>query len=346
MQTSSVWDLSPPLTTISRWTLAFGDARLEEQLKAARILSLPKVMITWACLFIFFTSVAGYFNKVHMLMVLAFSAAACGVVHVGTRVFHFSGYQTHCMVAKLYQTAGLLSVLPYWWYTYTGRLQRLGPDESLQMLSCCCLWAIGIVMPHILHFSMKERAAFYVHALTVVATSPHWKQHLLLAILLGEGIGHTVEHILREGFLFRTHSLLEVERLAREKERMEYDMLLAQHQSAALAAGAGRGASPSHGRSEDTNSEILQMTTGLAEQRSAGKELIGHAREAGRDPEWEGMLSHRLVDASDCLRSDRDSSSACSDGATPLHGTTDLSRQREYALWSCLAEIGIKPHSQ
>ena len=202
-------------------------------------------------------------------------------------------------------------------------------------------------MPHILHFSMKERAAFYVHALTVVATSPHWKQHLLLAILLGEGIGHTVEHILREGFLFRTHSLLEVERLAREKERMEYDMLLAQHQSAALAAGAGtRGASPSHGRSEDTNSEILQMTTGLAEQHSAGKELIGHAREAGRDPEWDGMLSHRLVDASDCLRSDRDSSSACSDGATPLHGTTDLSRQREYALWSCLAEIGIKPHSQ
>ena len=88
------------------------------------------------------------------------------------------------------------------------------------------------------------------------------------------------------------------------------------------------------------------MTTGLAEQRSAGKELIGHAREAGRDPEWEGMLSHRLVDASDYLRSDRDSSSACSDGATPLHGTTDLSRQREYALWSCLAEIGIKPHSQ
>ena len=57
---------------------------------------------------------------------------------------------------------------------------------------------------------------------------------------------------------------------------------------AGAAVGRSANGAASSRCSDESNSEILQMTTGLAAQRSAGEGLIGHAREAGRDPEWDG----------------------------------------------------------
>lgn len=94
---------------------------------------------------------------------------------------------------------------------------------------------------------------------------------------------------------------------------------------AGAAVGRSASGAVSSRYSDESNSEILQMTTGLAAQRSAGEGLIGHAREASRDPEWDGP---GFLPAGSSRASSRSSNYACASRADSLGADTQPSESR------------------
>ena len=92
--------------------------------------------------------------------------------------------------------------------------------------------------------------------------------------------------------------------------------------------------------SDESNSEIQEMTTGLAEQRSAGEGLIGHAREAGRDPEWDGP---GFLPAGSSRASSRSSSHTCSNRADSRGAGSQRSESRGGGAGSERGEAAAVP---
>ena len=162
----------------------------------------------------------------------------------GKQLLNYSNAEVHGLIGMVFEVSWGLAVLPYWWQIWNGTLTRLQPDETEKMVGCCCLWVVAMIVPCVLHLSMRHCFLFYAHALAVVITSPHWQRHLLLAMMLGYGIGYTFERMLRGAFLDRAQDL---EQLRREKERMAYDMMIAEHRSATTRS--RRGNSPVRSRS-------------------------------------------------------------------------------------------------
>lgn len=301
---------------MSPFTLEFSDAQLEEQIKGAQIIKGHYVLPMLTGLVILFSVIAGYGLTCFSMVVLLFMTVACGVIYFGENACNYSHYQIHQIVARLHESTWLLSSVLFWWKTYQGTSKRLGPEQTEQMVGCCCLWIVAFIMPRLLHISMTRRTPLYLHALVVVVTSPHWNRHLLLSMVLGEGVGYTFERILRESFLSRHQSL---QRLEREKERMEYEMLFAKHRSETLL---------SHREGTLRSDHHLND---YADGESNGDSSCGTNSELGA-----------LISRASFTSKGRSSDAGLDGNKGGDYGL--LARRREDALWSSLAAVGIKPH--
>lgn len=346
----------PPLAIMSLLSLRFTDPELEDQIKSRQISSTQQVLVLMAFIMFFFAQVAGMQASATVVMLIHFTIAIT-LMRCGKQLLNYSNAEVHGLIGMVFEVSWGLAVLPYWWQIWNGTLTRLQPDETEKMVGCCCLWVVAMIVPCVLHLSMRHCFLFYAHALAVVITSPHWQRHLLLAIMLGYGIGYIFERMLRGAFLDRAQDL---EQLRREKERMAYDMMMAEHRSATRSATtrSRRGTSPVRSRSSTSSTRQQRRAVFEADRSSTcgtNSELDGFGEsDKGSDvgshcPETRSGAGDRSASglvSSPRLRSDRLATHsprlASQRPANPRPGSP--ARRRQDVLWTTLANCGIKPH--
>ena len=113
------------------------------------------------------------------------------------------------------------------WRFYTGTESPVGPDDTLEALAICFLWTLTLACQRIMHVIPLSRYIVIVWATWVCAINNDWRLSFFLALVLGEALGYALEYTLRESFLCHVE---EIERLKCEKERIHYDLLMAQKQ--------------------------------------------------------------------------------------------------------------------
>jgi hypothetical protein len=225
MQRTYEDDRRPRMANISPWTLSFDDKDLETEMRAQQVNAAFRFFGLAGVMTIAMLEIAGYGRTPVQLIA---SVGFCIMLYT-----MYSGHITlpssaapHFAVSILWVGCWCMSMLSFWMMVVRGNLKRLGPDDTREMVSCCCVWFISFMIQHVMCFSPCFKLPIYMHAITVVVTAPHWSQHLLAAMLVGETTGYSIEYMQREAFIQRAES---VEQLQREKERVHYDLRIAQH---------------------------------------------------------------------------------------------------------------------
>lgn len=113
------------------------------------------------------------------------------------------------------------------WRFYTGTELPVGPDDTLEALAICFLWMLTLACQRIMHIIPLSRYIVIVLAGWVCAINNDWRLSFFLALVVGEALGYALEYTLRESFLC---NMEKIERLKCEKERIHYELLMAQKQ--------------------------------------------------------------------------------------------------------------------
>ena len=239
-----------------------------------------------------------------------------------------------------------------WWYMlFTGKLDRIQPGESERLLACCALWVVLPVFMHVIHVPFPFRLVVLASSLTIILSGDVVRP-LLLSLIGGELSGSVLELTIRNNFRERWQ---DCERLREEKERVVYELMLAQKQRNFLPERRSLKASSAsshdsegmnevqprlrHARSHaetitscGTSSEICDILEGPAKPRGAASGLPSEMAYAEYTADAGTPHNHVLRHGGGTADSD----------TGKLFTVPLLSEQRLQALWCSLDEAGIK----
>jgi hypothetical protein len=292
-------------------TLHFDDPKLEAELCRGRLFSSHYMLaVFWSLVFVF-VRLTGY-QKESVEVVLHMATFALGIVVAGC--FHAVTYAVGCtdglmtiierrleprislhtFLSVLYVSMYVLNVGVWWSKILNGTHQRIRAKENMapdinRIIAMCGLWVLVLILQHIMHVKFSLRMVVLGLALSIVATSEIWKE-LLMAVVIGEVLGFTLEHNMRVAFLMRAQSL---ESVQQAKERAVYDMMIAKQQAQ---------------RALQTNSQELTTPFETLDPRVVGRERAGCGG-SYRDDVSEGGSSSALT---------RDKASSVSDSNPEL----------------------------
>jgi hypothetical protein len=179
------------------WTLTFDDPELESEMRAGQLRAAFPLFSVSSALAMIMLEIAGCYRT---LMIVAFLACLLILVLIrpGWLPISFAlpePVRPHSVVSALWLLGWAMPMPFYWIAIFRGTLARLGPGDAQQMVCYCCLWFIILVFQHGMCFSMLCRAPVYLHAMTLIWTSPHWGTHLAAAMIVGETGGpHSGSH--------------------------------------------------------------------------------------------------------------------------------------------------------
>ena len=91
------------------------------------------------------------------------------------------------------------------------------------------MWAFVMVLQHALFVGFQSRIIVMLLASSIALTSVAWRMELLTALMFGEAIGYSMEHMARISYIPRAKNLEDM-RVA--KERSDYDLQMLAHSRA------------------------------------------------------------------------------------------------------------------
>lgn len=123
----------------------------------------------------------------------------------------------------------VINVAVWWAMQYCGLARRLTRAEGQEAAMCCAMWAFVMVLQHALFVGYQSRIIVMLLASSIALTSVEWRTEMLTALMFGEAIGYSIEHMARISYLPRA-KILEDMRVA--KERSDYDLQMLAHSRA------------------------------------------------------------------------------------------------------------------
>jgi len=188
----------------------------------------------------------------------------------------------------LWLTSWVINVAVWGAMVHCGLARRLTSAEGQFAAIVCTMWGFVMVIQHVVHIGFRARIIVLLMAASIALTSVAWRKELLAALMFGEALGYSMEHMARSSYLPRAKSL-EDARIA--KERSDYDLRLLVHRRAHdRPNGAQSSRSNSDGSLHDSASRELLRTRSRAFADATPHvrvdELLdeirgGHEREAG-----------------------------------------------------------------
>lgn len=120
----------------------------------------------------------------------------------------------------------VINVAVWWAMVLCGLARRLTEAEGQGAAVVCAMWGFVMVLQHVIHIGFRARMVVVFLGATMALTSQAWRKEMLAALLFGEAVGYSIEHMLRSSYLPRANRL-ENARIA--KERSDYDLQMLVH---------------------------------------------------------------------------------------------------------------------
>lgn len=158
---------------------------------------------------------------------------------------------------QLWMITWVINVAVWWGMLLCGLTRRLVPTEGQAAAVICAMWGFVMVIQHALHIGFVPRMGVILVAIINALTSVAWRTELLAALVFGEALGYSMEHMVRTSYLSRAKTLAKnLEQVRMAKERSDYDLKMLTH-----SHGRGRYASPaSSAASSRSKSDSSNMT--------------------------------------------------------------------------------------
>ena len=150
-------------------------------------------------------------------------------VLVVLRHAHFLPWHEAAKIQDLLWLASWVINMTVWWaMLLCGLARRLTAAEGQGAAVVCAMWGFVMVLQHVIHIGFRPRVVVLLMAVLNALNSVAWQKELLAALMFGEAVGYSIEHMARISYLPRAKSL-EDAKIA--KERSDYDLRLLAHRS-------------------------------------------------------------------------------------------------------------------
>ena len=195
-------------------TLQFDDEDVERSLRARTLDASQCVLALFAVLDIMCRVV---FPVTSTMFDLA-SDTSTSIAYTCTTITHTTvlllcrygrtlpGNETAAFQDRVWSIAWGANVAVWWGMQHTGLARRLTASEGHSAAVMCAMWGFVMVIQHALHIGFKSRMIVMTFALTFALTSVAWRKEMLAALMVGEAIGYSIEHMVRSSYLPRAHS--------------------------------------------------------------------------------------------------------------------------------------------
>ena len=321
-----------------------SDVAIQSTIGGLQIEAGQQIMAVAGGLVIVFFYIAGYAGSPLIYIAFGFLLLILYLMHFGQSHHGLTAAQAHVWLGYIWEATGTAAIGQFWYSTLSGTLPRLGPQDSDRLVGCCCCWMLVLFVPHVFQMRVRHRALLYVHALTVVLTSPYWSRHLLCAMIVGESMGYTVQHMIRTMLVGRERKL---EQLQQEKERIQYELLLAQHRNNAGISNTGSATRDRHPGDHGAPWRGACESTDGGSTNGTSSEIAGFSSSwmnSEQQPHKDGRSAGLHVRSSRRGGSETSSQASassldCDDGVV-----SSALKQREQALWRTLDDCGLRPH--
>ena len=222
------------MVRIHPFTLQFDDADMEKELRSGTLEASRSVLILFGILDILCRAVFPLSNVMfdpasETSTAVAYTCIALtyATVLVALRYAHIlPRHDAATFTDRVWMISWVTNVAVWWAMVHCGLARRLTPAEGQGAAVCCAMWAFVMVLQHTLHIGYKSRMIVMAMAVSIALTSLAWQKELLAALVFGEAVGFSMEHMVRSSYLPRAKDL-EVLRVA--KERSDYDFQLLAH---------------------------------------------------------------------------------------------------------------------
>jgi len=108
---------------------------------------------------------------------------------------------------RVWTIAWTINIVIWWFMLHCGLARRLTAAQGQAAAICCAMWTFVMVLQHTLHIEFRCRMFVMLMASSIAFTSVAWQKEVLGALIIGEAVGYSMEHMTRSSYLPRAKSL-------------------------------------------------------------------------------------------------------------------------------------------
>ena len=201
----------PTMVRIHPITLQFDDEDMEIEMRSGTLGSCSCVLILFCILDILCRAVFPWCNAMFDPASETNTAIAytCIIITYATvlltlRYAHtLPRHKAAALQDQLWTSSWVTNVAVWWAMVYSGSARRLTPADGQGASIICAMWAFVMVVQHTLFIGFRSRIIVLLMATSIALTSVAWCKELLAALMFGEAVGYSIEHMLRSSYLPR-----------------------------------------------------------------------------------------------------------------------------------------------